>query len=196
MSATSYLDLYNGDPRGGGYSVLEAITGSATRTDITSQLSQLPGQAVIANPATITVPTAASNQASVNYVALFDSATGGTLVRSAPIGAAGYTYGIAKGNPVVFNPLALSLSTLNSLAARLQALAAVVADLTSIPVDRLAAILASNASLSANLQLVRHLQASLASTATLTASLTTVGLAGQWDFTNPAQSSEILTCGI
>jgi hypothetical protein len=109
-TTTYYLDLYNGDPSTTGTSVLATITGSATRTNITSLLAVLPqvGSVITTtNVEAIVVTTESLSQTNISYVALFDAASGGSLLYSAALGASPT---IAKGNPVQFNPLQLAIS--------------------------------------------------------------------------------------
>ncbi len=110
---TLYLDLFVGDPVDGGYSVLSAITGSATRSDVTSVLQLLPANAktntaLLTNTDLITVSTASANQTNVSYAALYDAPTGGDLVIRGRIGA-GPT--IWKTYPAVFKALQLTFLT-------------------------------------------------------------------------------------
>lgn len=111
-----FLDLFNGNPATSGVSVLSAITGSATRPDVTSQMVQWNPPPTFAttylqNPATITVAAAAAKGTNVNFVALYDSASGGSLQFSAPIGAHFFVQApptVSEGYLVQFLPLALS----------------------------------------------------------------------------------------
>lgn len=81
-----YLDLYNGDPQGAGTSVLSTITGSATRSSITSAMGAAASGSTT-NPSTITVTSSAAAGATVTHVALFDAATGGNLLMSGALTA-------------------------------------------------------------------------------------------------------------
>jgi len=101
-----YLDLYNGDPQGAGSSILSTITGSATRSSITSSLSAASGGST-SNPSTITVTASAAGSATASYVALFDAATAGNLVMSGPLTT---PKSITAGDTVQFNAAALSIS--------------------------------------------------------------------------------------
>ncbi len=102
-----YLDLYNGNPSTTGTSVLRLITGSAARPDITDDLTDLPLQpGVVANLATLVVAEESESQTNISYVAIFDAASGGNLVVAAALGASPT---IAKGNPVQFNALDLTI---------------------------------------------------------------------------------------
>lgn len=106
-----YLDLFNGDPTNGGYSVLRAITGSATRTDVASELTLIAGTGSDAaeNTDVITVTSASASTSNVNYIGFYSSASGGTLRMSGRIitfdhGGSGIVGGgIVAGSAVQFN---------------------------------------------------------------------------------------------
>lgn len=104
--ATAYLDIFNGDPTTTGVSVLDDITGSATRTDIAASLSTVSG--VAQNPAQIIVAAASAATVNTNYCAIYDAATGGTLLMSGPLNVRGQT--VTTDNPVVFDALAISIN--------------------------------------------------------------------------------------
>lgn len=101
-----YLDLFNGNPSGGGVSVMSAITGSSARQDVTNDLVQINTLAYsyITNPDYITVSDESENQTNINWVALYSAATDGNLLCVLPLSS---HYTIAKGNPVQFDPLDL-----------------------------------------------------------------------------------------
>lgn len=103
--ATAYLDLFNGNPASGGVSVLAAITGSATRTNIAASLSTVSGVAV--NPDFIVITAASASQTNINYVGIYSAASGGTLLMSGTLSASPT---IADGNPVQFDPLGLNIN--------------------------------------------------------------------------------------
>lgn len=71
-----YLDIYNGDPDLGGASVLEDLTGSATRTNVASVMSVNRGYA--ANTSVITLTESAENTVNAYWVVMFSAASGGT----------------------------------------------------------------------------------------------------------------------
>jgi hypothetical protein len=77
--ATRYITVFNGDPTGAGTEVLNTISGSATRPQITSQLSAASG-GVQTNNGIISFTASAVAGATVDYVALYTAATGGTLI--------------------------------------------------------------------------------------------------------------------
>lgn len=99
-----FLDLFNGNPADTGYSVLQVITGSATRSDVTASLVLSDYYAAVLNPDIVSVASASSNTTNISWAALFSAASGGYMVTSARLGA---HYTIAKGNPVRFLPLQL-----------------------------------------------------------------------------------------
>lgn len=101
-----YLDLFNGNPLAGGVSVLSAITGSATRTNIASSLSlNVAGDAV--NPDFITVSAGSENVTNVNYIGFYSASVSGALLVSGPVSVSGQTIGV--DTVVQFNPLSLVL---------------------------------------------------------------------------------------
>ena len=103
----AYLDLFNGDPTASGTSILATITGSATRTNVFSSLSET-GEDVLLNPDVITVESAADALANVSHIGIYSAATGGTLLTS---GAVSATYPlIAEGVAVRFDQLGLQIA--------------------------------------------------------------------------------------
>ena len=102
--AVAYLDLFNGDPSGAGTSVLSAITGSATRTNIASSLTTNAG--VATNTSALTVASESAATVNVSYVGIYNAASGGTLLMS---GAVSASPTIAEGNVVQFAALGLSI---------------------------------------------------------------------------------------
>lgn len=79
-----YIDLFNGDPAGTGSSVLESITGSATRSDFAGSMSA-PVSDVSTNTAEIEIVSSSANSVNVNYIAIYDAETAGALLMSAPL---------------------------------------------------------------------------------------------------------------
>lgn len=103
--AVAYLDLFNGDPAAGGYSVLVEITGSSTRTNIASQLT-LPLDNIAINTNVLTVAASSASVTNVTHVGIYNAASGGTLLMSGTVSA---TPTIAEGNPVQFPIKGLSI---------------------------------------------------------------------------------------
>jgi hypothetical protein len=107
--STLYLDIFNGNPLTVGRSVLEDITGSATRTDIASQMAlyQRPGHRV--NPDRIVVTLISQATTNTNFIGFYNAATAGTLLMSGTLSVNGPT--VTVDNPVVFDALALEINT-------------------------------------------------------------------------------------
>ncbi len=106
-----YMDLFKANPlTDPDSSVLEDITGSATRTDITEDLvfaQPLPyRKRQLTNPDTVVVAAASEAVSNVSFVALFDAATDGNLLTYAALGTQPRTIGL--GNPVQFDAMTLS----------------------------------------------------------------------------------------
>jgi len=97
---TLYLDLFNGNPTAGGYSVLSAITGSSTRTNIGASLATT--NEVATNFETIVVSTGSASITNVNWVAFYAASSGGSPLMWAPV-SVGLTGGVAIGTAVQFN---------------------------------------------------------------------------------------------
>lgn len=105
----AYLDLFDGDPTDGGASILETITGSATRTNVFADL-EADADDVLLNPEVITVTSSSLSVSNVSYVGIYSAATGGTLLASGAVSATYPT--IADGTAVQFNQLGLSIAQL------------------------------------------------------------------------------------
>ena len=103
----AYLDLFNGDPESGGVSVLELITGSATRTDVAGDLAQYEDLELMVNPDVILIAAESENQTNINYAAIYDAPTDGNLLLSTTLSS---HYTIAQGNRVQFDQLDLSVT--------------------------------------------------------------------------------------
>lgn len=104
---TLYLDLFNGDPSAGGVSVLSAITGSATRTNIGALLATT-GQNVAVNPDFITVSAGSASVTNVNYIGFYSASGSGALLVSGPVSVSGQTIGV--DTVVQFNPVSLRIA--------------------------------------------------------------------------------------
>lgn len=107
LPSSLYLDIFNGDPLGGGGSVLSLLTGSATRTNVASQLAEYNATDVWVNPDVILLTTSALAQTNTNYAAFYDAASGGTLLMSTPMSS---HYTVAEGNQVQFLQLDLRVT--------------------------------------------------------------------------------------
>ena len=103
--AALYFDLFNGNPAAGGVSVLSTITGSATRTNIASDLGTTETD-IATNPDTLIVSSSIVTAANVSYVALYSAASGGTLLMSGPLSSAPT---LVAGYVLQFNALGLSI---------------------------------------------------------------------------------------
>lgn len=96
---TLYLDLFQGGaPGSGGISILLAITGSATRTDVASSVEATATFAE--NTSDITVTSSSLAISNVSHVGLYSAASGGTLLVSGAVAASQPT--IWQGTAVVF----------------------------------------------------------------------------------------------
>lgn len=102
-----YLDLFDGDPTAGGVSILLVVTGSATRTNIASNLTTTSG--IVTNTSPIVVSLAAESNANVSYVGFYSAATAGSLLISGTVSATFPT--IVQGAAVQFDSLGISIDT-------------------------------------------------------------------------------------
>lgn len=84
IPADYFLDLYFGDPSTTGVSVLENITGSPTRPNAGGSFAS-PLNNIAVNNAAISFTDSAIASVNVSYLAVFDAATDGTLIDSAPL---------------------------------------------------------------------------------------------------------------
>jgi hypothetical protein len=107
-TTTLYLDIFNGNPLTTGVSVLAAITGSATRTDIASQMSLYQRAGHRINPEQIIVTLTSLATTNTNYIGLYSAATAGTLLMSGTLAARNT---VTVDNPVVFDALDLTINT-------------------------------------------------------------------------------------
>lgn len=102
-----YLELFNGDPQGAGSSVQSAVTGSSTRTNVTSALGAASSGAST-NASTITITASASGSATVTHVGLYDASSAGNLLASHALTSG--TLSVSATNPVQINASGLTLS--------------------------------------------------------------------------------------
>lgn len=102
-----YLDLYDGDPTAGGYSILTAVTGSATRSDIAADVEANDFGSGALNPEVIAIATASASTVNITHVAFYSAATGGIRLMSGaastayPTIAAGMAVSLAAGGLVI-----------------------------------------------------------------------------------------------
>lgn len=78
-----YIDLFLGNPATTGVSVLQTITGLATRTNVASSLTVSVTN--IINNAVIQFTSSSLASVNVDYVAFYTAASGGSLVVSGPL---------------------------------------------------------------------------------------------------------------
>ncbi len=78
LGSLFYLDLYDDDPADGGASILASLTGSATRTNYASSMSQ-DGETAT-NSSAITLTTSADATVNAAWVVIFDAATSGNIL--------------------------------------------------------------------------------------------------------------------
>ncbi len=105
--STVYLDISDGDPNDGGVSVLELITGSATRTDVGPDLT-IDAENVAVNTDVITITASCENVVNASHIALYDAATAGTLLASGPFGTGPLT--LVQNFVVQFDGLDLAIN--------------------------------------------------------------------------------------
>jgi hypothetical protein len=79
-----YIDLFDGNPSSGGESILQTLTGSATRTNFASSMSA-PVAKVTRNTAEILFTSSALASVNVDWLAVYDAASAGTLLMSSPL---------------------------------------------------------------------------------------------------------------
>lgn len=85
--ATLYLDLFIGNPAtGAGRSVLSAITGSATRTNIASSVGTSTSN-LAETTSEVEVAAASAQTTNVEYIGFYSAASGGTLLVSGRVSA-------------------------------------------------------------------------------------------------------------
>ena len=107
---TIYLDLFDGSPASPmtGRSVLQAITGSSTRTNIGGSLATTNETAT--NTVVITISTGSASVTNVNWIAFYNAASGGTLLMYAPVAVASNGGGVGVGTVVQINQLDLNFT--------------------------------------------------------------------------------------
>lgn len=82
--ATRYITVFDGEPGAGGTEVINDISGSSNRQDLTSNMAAASG-GVAASDADITFTDNAVGSAAVNWCAIYSAITGGTLLAKAQV---------------------------------------------------------------------------------------------------------------
>lgn len=82
--ATRYVTIFNGDPTGAGSEVINTVTGSSNRQDLTTAMAAASGGQAVSDTL-ITFTTSAVGGATVNFLAIYSAITGGTLLAYTPI---------------------------------------------------------------------------------------------------------------
>lgn len=82
--ANRFITVFDGDPQGAGVEVLNTISGSATRPQLTSQIAAASGGVATSN-LDITFTNSAVAGADVDYIAIYSAATAGTLMASSAV---------------------------------------------------------------------------------------------------------------
>lgn len=82
--ATRYITIFDGDPQGAGSEVINTVTGSANRQDMTTAMAAASGGSA-ASDTDITFTNSAVGAADVDYVAVYDAQTGGNLMASTQV---------------------------------------------------------------------------------------------------------------
>lgn len=83
-TGTRYITIFNGDPQGAGSEVINTVTGSANRINMTTAMAPA-GTGSCASDTDITFTTDAAGASTVNYVAVYDAITAGNLLASASV---------------------------------------------------------------------------------------------------------------
>lgn len=84
--ATRYITVFDGDPQGAGVEVINDLTGSTNRIDMTTAMAAAAAGSA-ASDADVTFTNAAVGAADVDFVAVYSAITGGTLMASAAVTA-------------------------------------------------------------------------------------------------------------
>ncbi len=100
-TGTRYVTVFDGNPQGAGSEVINTLTGSSNRIDLTAAMDDASGGSV-ANDTQITFTSSAVGAADVDFVAIYDAITGGNLLASVAVTAKSIAIGdglrIAIGN--------------------------------------------------------------------------------------------------
>lgn len=87
-AAARFITVFNGDPQGAGSEVLNTISGSATRPQLTSAMGVANTTTGVATSTSdITFTNSAAAGATIDYVAVYSASTGGTLMASSATNA-------------------------------------------------------------------------------------------------------------
>jgi hypothetical protein len=82
--ATRYITIFNGEPGNGGTEVINTISGSNNRQNLTGAMGAASG-GVAASSSDITFTSNAVGAATVNWCAVYSAITGGTLLAKAQV---------------------------------------------------------------------------------------------------------------
>lgn len=82
--ATRYITVFNGNPQAGGTEVINTISGSANRKNMTTAMAAA-ASGVATSSADIVFTASAVGAATVDYVAEYSAITGGTLMASSQV---------------------------------------------------------------------------------------------------------------
>lgn len=100
-TGTRYITIFSGDPQGAGSEVINTVTGSSNRQDLTTAMAAASG-ASVASDTDITFTTNAAGASTVDYVAIYDAQTAGNLLASTSVTSKSVTDGdslkILSGN--------------------------------------------------------------------------------------------------
>lgn len=105
-----YLDLFDGDPAAGGFSILAAVTGSATRTDIAAEVESNGAGSAAFNPEDIAVAAAALDTVNVTHIAFYSAAAGGIRLISGAVSTAYPTIVAGAAVSILSGALVFTLS--------------------------------------------------------------------------------------
>lgn len=104
--ATRYITIFNGDPQGAGSEVINTVTGSSNRIDLTTPMGTASAGSAT-NSSVITFTSSASGAATVDYVAIYDAQTAGNLLASA---AATASKSVTSGDSLTIAASGLTVS--------------------------------------------------------------------------------------
>lgn len=84
--ANRFITVFSGNPTAGGTEVINTLTGSANRINMTAAMAVAAAGAAL-NNAVITFTASAAAGATVDFVAEYDAITGGNLLSYTPVTA-------------------------------------------------------------------------------------------------------------